>query len=599
MGRYHMTKNGVRYRQKGVLALLTPILLLVVLMFGALVLDGARLYSLHEEMQTQADAIASAAAGGAQACGGVDARNSTLMQDRALAAAQRLFPGDGPNLSGNDIELGNGKGTFQMQPGVLHRKTGGDSLIFQSLASVDFPQSNAVRVVYTRQTPRSELLPFFGTMTLTASAAARNEAVATLSASGSTATVSGGLLGNLLNAVLSPGTPYTLDPTSLSSLRNTTIKMGNLLDTLKVNDVAALLPLNGKQFATALDTIANNKGLNGVAALLDDVVAADGIDTLKVSDVLNVAGSTSVPRNSQFSLYDAVMSLVLNLAKIHQAASDGLLSIPVSVSGLSIPGVASISVPHLDLHVGTAPKVAIGPAMEDASGAWVTRFYAPDITLGLDANVQLLDISGVSLASISLPLAVGIGGGSGALVGVDCARGTNNSATLTVRLDRQPARIMTGTLTDGTGTLNPQDIEVDLLGLLNTTLVKIRLGLDTRVDGTTQDVTLSPDYPLYCSATDGCALEDYQDTGGGLGGLDLGLNVDSVDVLGLNLGFTVQDIINSLTPILNQVVAGLAQTLVNPLLHGLGVGLSGISVTVSNVDQNSIQIIENVPVAGG
>ena len=598
MTSYGVGKSRLLRRQKGVLALITPIVLLLILLFGMLILDGARLYSMHKKMQSEVDAIASAAASGAQACGGVNAQDLIQMQSSALSAAQNLFPNDGASLSGNNIVLGNGKGFFQMQPGVIHSAAAGGDLVFQSVANTDFLQSNAVRVVYKRTTLKSELLPFMGSITLTVTAAARNEAVATLSASGSTATVSGGLLGGLLNAVLSPATPYTLDPTSLSSLRNTTVKLGNLLDNLHVNDVAALLPLNGKQFASALDSIARNKGMTGVAGLLDDIVAANGIDTLKVSDVLQVVGNTSVSRGSQFSLYDAVMSLVLNLAKINQSGSDGLISVPLSISGLNIPGVASIDVPNLDLHVGNAPKVAIGPAIQDNSGNWETRFYAPDITLALDANVQLLSILGVSVAQISLPLAVAVGGGSGALVGVNCAQGANNSATLTVRLKREPARIMTGSLNTGNGTLKGKDIVVDLLSAFNVPLVRIKLGLDTTVAGTTQDVTLSPQYPLYCSSTAGCYQERYQDSGGGLSGLNLGLQVDSVKVLGLNLGFVVDPIVQALTPVLNGVVGTLSQAVINPLLQGLGLGLSGISVTVSNLDQNSIQIIENVPVAG-
>lgn len=57
-------------RQRGALLFITPIIMIAVILLGVLALDGARLYSLRQEMQSQVNAAATAAADGTQTCGG-------------------------------------------------------------------------------------------------------------------------------------------------------------------------------------------------------------------------------------------------------------------------------------------------------------------------------------------------------------------------------------------------------------------------------------------------------------------------------------------------------------------------------------------------
>src|SRR5690606_15851423 len=57
-------------RQRGALTVITPLIILLVILFSALALDGARLYAMRGQMQSIANAAATAAADAAQACGG-------------------------------------------------------------------------------------------------------------------------------------------------------------------------------------------------------------------------------------------------------------------------------------------------------------------------------------------------------------------------------------------------------------------------------------------------------------------------------------------------------------------------------------------------
>jgi hypothetical protein len=385
------------------LSVITPLLLLIVITLTVMALDGARLYSLRSDMQAQVNVAAQAAAGEAQACGG-QAPSTALVQQRALAAAAAQ------GFQGAAEEL-------EVQLGVIDDTDNDGVVAFAPVNIIE--QSNAVLVSYTRTEPISMLLPqsVFGGIDISVNAAVRKEVVATVSAAGSTAGVGGDatLLGSLLGVVLNqPG--FSLDPTDLNSLENTTVQLGDLLTAVGVDDLVDLLALDASELAAAIGDVGDVTA--PVADLLDDIVTAQGIDTVKVGDIINVVENASVPASSEFPVYDLVISLVLNLAEQQQAGAGGLLSLPLTINNLSVPLIANINSVDLGLNVGEPPTVAVGPARQDADGEWVTRFYAPDVTLQLSAQVELLPISlgpllTFSLADLTVPLAVNAGGGEG------------------------------------------------------------------------------------------------------------------------------------------------------------------------------------------
>ena len=125
------------------------------------------------------------------------------------------------------------------------------------------------------------LLPqsVFGGIDISVNAAVRKAVVATVSAAGSTAGVGGDatLLGSLLGVVLNqPG--FSLDPTDLNSLENTTVQLGDLLTAVGVDDLVDLLALDASELAAAIGDVGDVTA--PVADLLDDIVTAQGIDTV-------------------------------------------------------------------------------------------------------------------------------------------------------------------------------------------------------------------------------------------------------------------------------------------------------------------------------
>ncbi|WP_300411679.1 hypothetical protein [uncultured Alcanivorax sp.] len=587
-----------RLRQRGALSVITPLLLLIVIALTVMALDGARLYSLRSDMQAQVNVAAQAAAGAAQACGG-QAPSTALVQQRALAAAVAQ------GFEGSDQDL-------NVQLGVIADASSSGVVAFEPVNLIE--RSNAVLVSYTRTEPISMLLPksVFGGISLSVNAAVRKEVVATVSAAGGTVGLGGDatLLGSLLGVVLNqPG--FSLDPTDLNSLENATVQLGDLLTATGVNDLVDLLGLDASELAAAIRDVGTATA--PVADLLDSIVTAQGIETIKVGDIISVVENASVPSSSEFPVYDLVISLVLNLAEQQQAGAGGLLSLPLNINNLSVPLIANINTVDLGLNVGEPPTVAVGPARQDEDGEWVTRFYAPDVTLQLSAQVELLPINlgpllSLSLADLTVPLAVNAGGGEGQLISADCARGTSNSVEFGVNLEREVARIVTGRLT-AAGELQPERLEANVgrLSLLSGLLPPIEgiLYLNAEVDGEVpgieETVFLDPRYDLYCDPIEGCDQSQYNDLGDGLSGLDLEITVHEASLLRssfglINLTPLLDPILDPVLELLSDVISSLAEGLINPLLRTLGVGLGGISVNVSAANQDGIQLIENIAV---
>ena len=573
------------FRQRGALTVITPLLMLLVILLGAMALDGARLFSLRKEMQSQVNAAATAAADAAQACGG---EFITLqdMKDRALIAAQAQgFSSDA--------------GTLVVQPGVIESDDG-KVLSFEPVT--DLRRSNGVAVTYEREAPISLLLPenTFGTVTMSVGAAARKELIGTLSAAGSTAVVGGtqqtaNLLNVLLGAILNGGTPFNIDPTQFSSLAQTTVKLGDVLDGVGVDTVEELLStdvLVGSLLG-ALDSAADP--LAGVGGAMDQLISGVGVETVKLADVIDIVGSGEIPENSRLPLYDTVMALALNLVE------GTLIEGALPDTQINIPGVTETKI---ELFVGKAPSVVVGPARIGEDGEWETRFHAPDVGLTISSDLNILD-----LLTVRLPLAVQAGGGTGELVWARCARGTgSNLVTVGIDVESQAARIATGQI-DGSGFLQQEPVELTVLGDLpgGLTVASITADLDLTVGGGQERVelsyTLDEDNPSSVFTEGGLSDADFSSLN-----IDVELLEEEdecswfLDCLLDDVGDVLSGIIEGITTLLGLeqliqttiegLVEALGTTLIDPLLNAIGISLGTTKVEITGADQNNVQLLE-------
>ncbi|MCG8519209.1 MAG: hypothetical protein MI794_14565 [Pseudomonadales bacterium] len=581
-----MASNHRLGRQRGALIFITPVLLTTIALFSVMAVDGARLYDLRNQLQNQANAAASAGADAAQACGGNSVQLAT-MAERALVAAQAQ------GFSGSAADL-------QVLAGFLTEDPGhANELAFRPVA--DVAASNAVHVTLSREEPISRLLPqaVLGSVTLSASASVRKEVVATLSAGGSSAGVNQGLLGNLLGAVF--GDPsYSLDPTSLDSLENTFVELGDLLTELGVASVADMLPLGADELAAAMRDLAGNATPAG--QLLDEMVTASGIHSVQVAEVLSVVEGSSVPRDSRFRSYDLFTSLLLNVVRQQQLLNGTLLSIPDLATVLPLaPEIANGEL-SVALAVNRAPTVKVGPARKDLNGAWLTRFYAPDLSLQVVAELATglsLPAVEIDLSDITLTLGIDAGGGHGDLASALCARGASNSVGFGVDLDRQVLQLASGAIDPVTGEVVSAPITaqvgtVTVLGLPVGPVLDLETTLAASVPGSSGRRTASG-YGLYCDPATGCHTLTINDSGGGLSGLTLDtLDVDLALLGGVSI--PLDDVTTALEDLFGDLTEDLLGTLVDPLLQALGVGVGGVTVTVLEADQDGIQLIEDVTV---
>lgn len=587
-------------RQRGAFIFITPLILTIIALFSVMALDGARIYGVRNALQDQANAAASAGAEASQACGGVDVSVAT-MKARALAAAQAMgFTGTEENL---DLRVGV----------LVPDPANPDQLLFQQVN--DIAASNSVRIALTRDEPISRLLPeaILGTITLSASSAVRKEVRASLSTAGSTLGVSGGLLGSLLGAVLGdPG--YSLDPTSFESLENTFVQVDELLAGLGVGTLEDALPLGADELAAVLRDVTGNATPAGL--MLDDLIDATGISTLQVSDVLEVIGDTEVPGESKVELYGLVTSLLMNVIREQQLLHGTALSL-ANLGAAGLPLISSIDEDSLvvNLYVNRAPKVVLDvPARKNLAGEWAGAFYAPDIGIEVIVDAEILPVNLViaelEVASLTIPLAVDLGGGDGYLSSALCARGVSNEVRFGMQLNRQVLQLATGSIDLDTGDIVPQPLDVEvgnvsvLLGLISLEpILNLEAEVSGEMAGESGEVILDPDYPLYCSPT-GCNRLTYDDAGAGLSALDTDINIIDLSLLqgslgGVDLTPIVAPVTPLITDLLSDVTASVTGAVVSPLLQFLGVGVGGISVTVSEAKQNYTQLIENVGLANG
>lgn len=592
--------------QSGALVFLTPLVISAIVLMTVLVLDGARLLALQSEMQNQVNAAASAAADGAQACGGQDIAMAT-MSARAVAAA-RAAGYEGPDEA------------LSVVPGVLESTEQNTNLIFRRVPESALVRSNGVRVSMTREEPISKLVPgnLFGTITLERSAAVRKEVNATISAVSSSADVEGGLLGELVGAVL--GDPsYSLNPTQLDSLEQTLVNVGDLLARMGIANVADLTDEPLVDLLTEVTSLVGGSA-QPVGKLVDDLTAAFGINGLNVSDVLEVVEGAEVPSDTSFPVYDLVVSTVMNSARA-MSDSGSLVTLDLDTSespllqGLisSTDELANLDV-NLGLHVADAPKIVYGPARQNADGQWLTRVRSADIRMeasvsaglsesGINSLVSVLSLGLVDidlLDNIVIPLAIQAGGGSASFVSGECAAGgTDNDVSLGFDLRNTAVDIETGTVEPGTGLVNPEPAQADILEakLLGVSVARLcaSFGLIIDLYSETASPSVIDNYPLQCIAGECSSREATSDGSASSFGSD-------VTLTSLNLtcdnSSDLSTLANALLDPVTGVVGEIVENVIAPLLAALGVHPGNMSVTVVNANQNTTQLVENVSIVG-
>lgn len=559
-------------RQHGALTIITPLLMFLVILLGVMATDGARLYSLRQEMQSQVNAAATAAVNATQSCSSISGANSLV---DIKAVAEQAAEDNGWN----------GEGLFRLEVGVLEPQSGG--LVFRK---TNLLQSNAVALQYQREVGISALLPDrFGTVTLTSSAAAKKEVLATVSAAGSTAIAGGDtgsatVLNALLGALFNGGNPYSFSPTDLSDLSEVTVRLEDLLDDTGVGGVVDRLPLDAEILANNLSEVLGT--VSPAGRLLDDFLDSSvGLGGVSIEEVIRLTeDGASVSGDAEIPVYDLLISIALNVL-------EGT-SVMLEDVGISIPGLAEVDA---SVEIFGAPNVVVAPARHDADGGWMGHVESADIAIRLDAMIDTnLTILGTGVrARIDLPLNVETGGGEVDLVRARCASGLSNNVIF--GLAGRTALATIGGAADVNAQLELVFIPITLAGL--------RLNVDLPVSSTSFDVNT---LPMQLNAV----LPENIVEGGNLSVGEIteaDISVEgSAYAEDFNCGLVCGTVNALLSPIISLldgvlesalvgILGNLIDAVVNPILSALGLDLGVMEIEVSDARQGAVVLVTDLP----
>ncbi len=571
----------MRQRQTGVLVFITPIILLLIVMFGALMLDGARLYSIRETMQTQVNAAATAAANFTQSCNSIDRPD---VDDVSMLGIVEN------TASGMNWD---GKGRFDVLSGLVSSKkdpVGGEYINqFQKTNPVS---ANAVAVRYQRVEPLFALLPWLGDITLTAQAAAKKEVIATISASTSTLDAGGGsehptVINGLLGLLFNDKKPYHFSVDQLDQISDVTVRLGDLLNKAGAGGVVNALPVNAYKLAENLKKAVDPESSQAapIIKLVDGVLNNVNLEGISVESILKVTGDgASIPKEAKIPVYGLLTSMVMNALK-------GTIENLKGIS-LDIPGLISTD---LSIKINSAPAVVIAPARMavGSDSKWLGHLETADITIVATPRIHPnLTIAGTGVSlDLSLPLTIKTGTAKVDLVSAECATGSVNQARFGLGVTTGLASVV------GEASLG---ITLSVLGVkvpIESGEISISVGplggdhIDARTDLISLDKSLL-----------GGPRRGIVDLPGGLSLADPNLKIQ------VPAGPLINGILAGLLEKLTAVLVGTPETpgilelvlenAVHPVLSGLGVGLGTATITISDPQQGPVVLIQNVQVDG-
>lgn len=580
MKRFGSKKINFRHRQMGVLTLITPIILVLILMFGALILDGARLYLLRERMQSQVSAAATAASEFAQSCGSLSDPGADITSKAEAAATSAGW---------------DGKGTFSVITGVVESKKNSDGDVVNTFYKANSKSANAVAIKYQRQEDISWLLPsLFGKTTLTATAAAGRQVEASVSASGNTLVLGGNLnqknvLNSLLGVLFNGGKPYGFSPTKLNQLKDVTVRLGDLLGKTGAGGAVNALPVNAKKLAQNLQSVIGVASPLG--SMLTDLLNQGGLSGIDVGQVLKITGSgASIPRNAEIPVYSLLTSMAMNALKG--------TTLQLQNISLSLPGLASVD---LKVSISQPPAVIVAPARQDAQGDWLGHLSTADITIQATPDIDpSLVVAGTGVdIDLNLPIKIETGTADVDMVSAECAAGGANQVRF--GFDGTTGLASLSANAAANITLKLLGVSIPVTGL-TVSISAPNIGGQSFSDVETDWMGLNKPGTQTQSIT----------AGGGLSISDLAVSVTGTPTANSNCGFlglnciaasTLNSVLSGLEPALqssllasNGPLNQILNNVVNPLLSALGIGLGTVDIQVAGPHQGPVVLLKGVSV---
>lgn len=366
------------HRQRGAVAVFVALSILALLTAVMLAVEIGRVYSAHRQLQKAATLAALDAARVVSGCttGATQTKLNNAMNTSLILNG---YPA-GTLTSSTAVA-----GTVQIDVNNL-----------QYLQPDSIGNANAARVTLESPFP-TQIMPLFATgQTMKASATATQQARGSLRVGSGVASLSGGLVNQLLSGLL--GGNVSLTAADYNGLANVNVTAGQLATALGISltDLSNLATLN--------KTVVLNQSLSGLTSALSGSVSSAVTSTLQ--SLASQANNNTLLLNSILGSIGPVGSdvplvnlgdLVNALALAAQADPNGLKTIEIKNVGLDIPGVAAVKV---------FAKVLQPPQLSGLGRAGQTKASTAQIQLLIRIEAGAL-ITGVTSAVTGLVNAIG------------------------------------------------------------------------------------------------------------------------------------------------------------------------------------------------
>lgn len=349
------------------------------------------------------------------------------------------------------------------------------------------------------------------------------------------------------------GLKTALGLATIDDLLNASLSLGDLFD-------ATVSALNSQGDAASVTAAGILGSLRGSVS--------PSLPALKVGDLLKVdAANAEAAAAAQVNVLQ-LATVAAQIANANSSASP--VTVPV---GLNIPLIAST---QLAVAMVDRPAIAIGPAKQDDSGAWVTRAHGGQLRARLQFALLQLVWGGV----VNLQIYIEGGAADAALTGIQC-RMPLDSSVVTIQTQPQTLAAYIGQVSDAAMQDRASPVTVAPATLLNV------LGL-VRVTGYTdaQLVSVSAQELNFNGPFDSANTQSVAGASLDIAALlhDQPLHIETT-VLGFALPGVINAIVNSLLSVIGAVLGPVLDSLlIDPLLSSLGVQLGGGDVTAFYLD---------------
>lgn len=615
------------YRQRGATLIFTAFFLLALVATVGLAVEVGRLYAAQSELQSVANSAALNAVRAVSGCSetfdpdpdNLDQQEEFLKKQTSFLIQQTI---DGNDTGGTQISLSERTLGNLVSPATLREFT-------VDFTGVDVSEANAVRVTLERAAPDPLIGLFTAGNQLSATAAAAQTPVGGISVGSRVANVNtqqaellNGLLGQMLGTSLNLN---ALDFADLVQLNLTLLDLVNAsAQAANVEDLVGLTLSPGDLLQLAGDAAPAGMAANILNTIGSTIPTAANppIDNL-VGNLLGLeAGAAGAAAHVPLNALGLVTALAQTSAnqrneviELGSGLTDGLLSTLSLLPGVDIdldielgvveaPQLSGVGRPGYD-KPDTGQFTNANGSTNDGARTWAST---SQVHLNLDAHVSL-NLLLVSL-DVNLPIYVEVGAAHAILADIDCADAANRLHRAHVVTQPSVVQVGLGHF-DNIFDPNPQPIAGGNLLNLDVTLLIIPIhvltlplppnGLQVSADSGEHTVHFDgPFVPQIPEPSDANTATLNSDVGTSVGSLlgSLIAGVNSYVIEEQPFQGLVGGILNAVTALLHtlgvgtllDLVGNLLQsllsaldTVLNPLLDGLGVTAGSAEVTVTSV----------------